>query len=75
MIKITLGDGTKIEYNNFDEIGNYCEHRIIKFCCPNNGLTLLPDIIRLMTNLQELNCCHNRLTILPESIGYLEYTN
>ena len=75
MIKITLDDGTIINYKTFDDIIDYCKHRIIKLNCSNNELTELPNIINLMTNLRELYCYENYLTSLPNSIGYLEYTN
>jgi Leucine-rich repeat (LRR) protein len=49
MIKITLIDGTKMEYNTFDEIVDY--DKIIKLRCSSLKLTELPDIVSLMTNL------------------------
>ena len=52
MIRITLDDNTKITYNTFDEIVDYCKHQIIY-----------------------LDLSSNQLTFIPDSIGYLEYTN
>ncbi len=71
MIIITLNDGTKINYNTFDEIVDYCKHQIIKLDCIRNNLTELPDIISSMTNLQELYCNKNKLTELPDFICQL----
>jgi Leucine-rich repeat (LRR) protein len=71
MIRITLNDGTKINYNTFDEIVDYCKHRIIKLNCYENYLTSLPNSIGNLTNLTYLYCGNNNLTSLPDSIDNL----
>ena len=68
-INITLNDGTKINYNSFDEIVNY--DKIIELYCSNNGLTVLSNIVSLMTNLKSLICSNNKLTELPDFICHL----
>ena len=51
MITVTLNDGTKIEYNSFDEIVDY--DKIIELDCSTNKLTLLPDLIGNLINLKK----------------------
>ena len=71
MIIVTLNDKTKLTYNSFDEIVNYCKHQIIELNCSNNKLIELPDLIGNLINLKELDCSHNKLILLPDSIGNL----
>ena len=33
------------------------------------------DEITIHDKIIELNCSHNNFTFIPDSIGYLEYTN
>jgi Leucine-rich repeat (LRR) protein len=71
MISITLNDGTKITYNTFDEIVDYCKNQIIELNCSDNNLSSLSYTIGDYINLKILNCSYNELTTLPPSIGYL----
>lgn len=53
-----------------EEIGKYLKTlKAISFA--SNNLTTLPDSIAELTNLSELNLLKNKLTKLPERIGFL----
>ena len=69
MIYVTLIDNTKITYNTFNEIVDY--DKIIKLNCYYNQLTLLPESIGNLINLQYLHCSYNRLSSLPDSLENL----
>jgi Leucine-rich repeat (LRR) protein len=66
MIHISYIDKTDIFLKTFDEIVNH--DKIISLFCNFNKLTTLPNMISLMTNLEELHCTFNSLTKLPDYI-------
>jgi hypothetical protein len=55
MISIILIDGTKMIYNTFNEVVNYCKHRIIKLNCYKNNLTELLNKVNKLFSLYTLN--------------------
>ena len=69
MITVTLVNGTKIEYNTFEEIVDH--EQVVALDCRNNNLTVLPDSIGNFINLKHLNCQKNELTRLLNKVNKL----